>query len=161
MLDIKEVTSADFNEIWHVFKDVIQDEDTYPYPADITIEDARALWFSPGARVYHAYIDGVPMATRYITPNKVGLGSHICNTGVMIDKAYRGQGYGKILNDFAISKAKELGYKAIQLNLVVVTNEASIRICEKNGFIVIGTIPEAFFYKRERYVDALIMHKTL
>ena len=161
MLDIKEVTSDQFDEIWHIFKEVIQGEDTYPYPADISKDEARQLWFAPGANVYHAYLDDVAIATRYIVPNKVGLGSHVCNTGVMIDKAYRGKGYGKILNDFAIKQAKELGYKAIQLNLVVATNEASIKICKRNGFEIVGVLPDAFFYKHESYVDAYVMFRTL
>jgi L-amino acid N-acyltransferase YncA len=161
MLDIKEVSPAKFDEIWHIFKDVVKEEDTYPYPADITKDEARSLWFAPGAKVYHAYINEIPIATRYIVPNKPGLASHVCNTGVMIDKAYRGKGYGKILNDFAIKQAKELGYKAIQLNLVVASNEASVAICKQNGFEVIGVLPGAFFYKRERYVDAYVMFRKL
>jgi len=161
MLDIKEVTPDHFDEIWHIFREVIQAEDTYPYPANITKEEARSLWFAPGAKVYHAYLDGVPIATRYIVPNKPGLASHVCNTGVMIDKNYRGKGYGKILNEFAIKKAKELGYKAIQLNLVVATNEVSIKICKQNGFEIIGLLPGAFFYKRERYADAYVMFRKL
>ncbi len=96
-----------------------------------------------------------------IVPNKVGLGSHVCNTGVMIDPTYRGRGFGKIMNDFAIRKARELGYMAIQLNLVVATNAASLHICKQNGFEIVGTLPGAFFYKRERYVDAYVLYKTL
>ena len=161
MLDIREVTPSQFDEIWPIFQEVIRGEDTYPYPADISKEDARSLWFSPGARVYHAYLDRVPIATRYIVPNKPGLASHICNTGVMIGKAYRGKGYGKIMNEFAITKARELGYKAIQLNLVVATNTASITICTQHGFEIIGTLPEAFFYKRQLYVDAYVMLRKL
>ncbi len=161
MLEIKEVTPDFFDEIWHIFQEVVQAEDTYPYPASITKEEARSLWFAPGAKVYHAYADGIPVATRYIVSNKPGLASHICNTGVMIDKNFRGKGYGRVLNDFAIHKARELGYRAIQLNLVVSTNEASIAICRRNGFSIIGTLPGAFFYKRERYVDAYIMFKEL
>jgi RimJ/RimL family protein N-acetyltransferase len=94
-------------------------------------------------------------------PNKIGLGGHVCNTGVMIGRAWRGRGYGQEMSDFGISKAKELGYRAIQLNLVVTTNTASIAINKRNGFEIVGTLKGAFFYKRERYVDAYVMYKLL
>jgi len=63
--------------------------------------------------------------------------------------------------EFGINKAKELGFRAIQLNLVVSTNTASIKICKKYGFEIIGTLPEAFFYKLEKYVDAYVMYKKI
>lgn len=160
-LTIKEVSEDHFDEIWPIFQEVVKDADSYPYSPDITKEEAKKLWFSSAAHVYIAYLDSKPVATRYIVPNKPGLSSHIANTGVMIDKKYRGQGLGKSMMEFAIKKAKELGFKAIQVNLVVSTNIASIKICQKYGFKIIGIIPKAFHYKREKYIDAYIMFLDL
>ena len=53
---------------------------------------------SPKAHVYNAYVGDVLVASRYIVPNKPGLGAHVCNTGVIIDKAWRGKGFGKQLS---------------------------------------------------------------
>ena len=160
-LDIREVGPEAFDAIWPIFRQVVADEDTYPWPADMPFEDARAAWFAPGARAWNVYSGESLVASRFIVPNKPGLGAHVCNTGVIIDKAWRGQGLGRQLNDFAIQKARELGYRAIQLNFVVATNEASIRICRANGFEIVGTLPEAFHYKRQRYVDAHVMFLKL
>lgn len=160
-LSIREAGTDSFAEIWPIFRDVVADEDTYPFPADIAFEDARAAWFAPGARVFNAYVGEELVASRYIVPNKPGLGAHVCNIGVIIAKAWRGKGLGRQLNDFAIEKARELGFRAIQLNFVVSTNVASIRICQANGFEIVGTLPGAFHYKRERYVDAHVMFRTL
>ena len=161
MLEIKEIKENQFDEIWPIFQDVVRDADSYPYPPDITKEEAKKLWFSPNTHVYVAYLDDKPVATRYIVPNKIGPASHIANTGVMIDKNYRGRGLGKTMMEFGIKKTKELGYKAIQLNLVLCTNIASIKICKEYGFEIVGTIPNAFYYKNEKYVDAYIMHNAL
>ena len=158
---IKEASENQFDEIWPIFHEVVQGEDTYPYPPNITKEEAKKLWFAKDAHVYIAYLDDKPVATRYIVPNKVGLGSHVANTGVMIDKTCRGKGLGKQMMEFAINKARELGFKAIQVNLVVCTNTASIKICQKYGFEIIGTLPKAFYYKQKEYVDAYIMYKIL
>lgn len=160
-LDIREAGPDDFTAIWPIFQEVVAAEDTYPWPADTSFEDARALWFAPGARVFNAYVDGTLVASRYIVPNKPGLGSHVCNIGVMIARDWRGKGLGRQLNDFAIEKARALGFRAIQLNFVVATNTASIRICLDHGFEIVGTLPEAFHYKRERYVDAYVMFRKL
>jgi L-amino acid N-acyltransferase YncA len=161
MPQILEVGPDKFPEIWPILREVVEDEDTYPYPAEISFEEARALWFAPGARVFNAYENGVAIASRYIAPNKPGLGSHVCNTGVIIAKSHRGQGLGQVLNDFAIEKARELGYRAIQLNLVVATNIASIKICQRNGFEIVGVLPGAFHWKRQKYVDAYVMYREL
>ncbi len=160
-LEITEASCEQFEEIWPIFEEVARAGETYPYPMDIGLEAARSAWFAPGAHVYFGYLDGKAVASRYIVPNKPGLGAHICNTGVMIDKTCRGQGLGKSMMRFGLQKAAELGFKGIQLNLVVSTNKASIEICRKNGFEIVGTLPGAFHYRGERYVDAFVMFKEL
>ena len=160
-LDIREAGRDDFAAIWPIFQAVVADEDTFPHPADISFEDARDYWFAHGARVWNVFVEGKLVASRYIVPNKPALGAHVCNTGVIIAKAWRGKGLGRTLNDFAIAKARELGFAAIQLNFVVATNEASIRICQHNGFEIVGTLPGAFHWKRQRYVDAHVMFLKL
>ena len=160
-MEIREISVSQFNEVWPIFQEVALSSETYPYLPNITKEEAKAQWFAPNARVFAAYENGNLIATRYIAPNKTGLGSHVCNMGVMIDKNYRGKGLGHLMLEFGISKSKELGYRAIQLNLVVSTNIASIKLCEKYGFEIIGKLSEAFFYKQEKYIDAFVMYKKL
>ncbi len=159
--EIREATADQFEEVWPIFREVVRTGETYPYPMDTDLEEARGLWFAPGARVYFGYLDGVAVASRYIVPNKPGLGAHVCNTGVMVDATVRGQGLGKKMMDFGLAKAKELGYRAIQLNLVVSTNGASLEICKRNGFQIVGTLPGAFHFRGERYVDAYVLYRDL
>lgn len=144
-----------------MFSEVVKAGESYPYPMDTTKEQGRDLWFAPGAQVFIAYLNGKPAATRYIVANKPGLGSHVANTGVIIDKKFRGQGLGKAMMEFALEKAKELGFSALQLNLVVETNEASLAICKSYGFQVVGRLPEAFHYQGRKFVDALILFREL
>jgi ribosomal protein S18 acetylase RimI-like enzyme len=49
----------------------------------------------------------------------------------------------------------------MQFNLVVSTNTAGIRCWKRNGFQIIGTLPEAFHHQRLGYVDALVMLQQL
>lgn len=93
-------------------------------------------------------------------PNQPGLGSHVANAGIMVDKEVRGTGVGQQFFDFICRQAKQLGYKAIQANLIVATIEASIKMSQNAGFKIIGTLPNAFHYKGESYVDAHVMFKV-
>ena len=53
------------------------------------------------------------------------------------------------------------GFRAMQYNLVVSTNEAAVRPWKKQGFDVIGTLPDAFQHQRLDFVDAYVMFKQL
>ena len=53
------------------------------------------------------------------------------------------------------------GFRAMQFNLVVSTNEGAVRLWKKLGFDVIGTVPQAFRHPLYGYVDAFIMYKHL
>ena len=46
-------------------------------------------------------------------------------------------------------------------NLVVKTNEASMRLCRKIGFDTVGILPCAFDLATDGHLDALIIYKTL
>ena len=161
MLEVKEATAQQFDEIWPMFAEAVRSGESYPYPMGTTKEQGRDFWFAPGARVYVGYLNGQAAATRYIVPNKSGLGSHVANTGVIIDQKFRGRGLGKSMMEFGLKKAKELGFRAIQLNLVVEKNLASLAICKEYGFEVVGRLPKAFHYKGEEYVDAFVLFREL
>lgn len=160
-MEIREVQARHFDEIWPIFHEIVEAGESYPYPPGTTLEEGRAFWFAPGARVYNAYLDGQAVASRYLVPNKVGLGSHVANTGVILDKACRGRGLGKSMLEFGIRKATDLGFRAIQLNLVVATNKASLAICKQFGFEIVGRLPGAFHFRQQEFVDALVLYKQL
>jgi len=54
-----------------------------------------------------------------------------------------------------------LGYKAIQFNFVVSTNEAAVRLWKKIGFEIVGTLPGAFKHSSLGYVDVYVMFRSL
>lgn len=49
----------------------------------------------------------------------------------------------------------------MQYNLVVSTNERAVRLWQKLGFEIVGSLPEAFCHPTKGYVDAYVMHKKL
>lgn len=49
----------------------------------------------------------------------------------------------------------------MQYNLVVSTNAGAVRLWQKHGFEIVGTLPEAFHHPEQGYVDAYVMYKKL
>nr|WP_233130279.1 GNAT family N-acetyltransferase [Synechococcus sp. 1G10] len=73
----------------------------------------------------------------------------------------RGEGIGSRLCQHSLQTALQLGFRAMQFNLVVSTNTAGIRCWERNGFRAIGTLPAAFRHRQLGYVDAHVMFQVL
>jgi ribosomal protein S18 acetylase RimI-like enzyme len=59
------------------------------------------------------------------------------------------------------TEAIGMGYLAMQFNLVVSTNERAVRLWQRLGFSVVGTLPRAFRHQRLGFVDAFVMFKQL
>jgi ribosomal protein S18 acetylase RimI-like enzyme len=53
------------------------------------------------------------------------------------------------------------GYRAMQFNLVISTNERALRLWQSLGFEIVGRLPEAFDHPEHGYVDACVMYRLL
>jgi ribosomal protein S18 acetylase RimI-like enzyme len=65
------------------------------------------------------------------------------------------------MGEFSLAEAKRLGYKAMQFNIVIASNQRAVRLWEKLGFTIIGKIPEAFNHKQLGLTNAFIMYRKL
>jgi len=73
----------------------------------------------------------------------------------------RGKGIGRDIGEHCLSEARRLGFRAIQFNFVVSTNEPAIRLWKQLGFNIVGTLPGAFQHPEKGYVDVYIMFRSL
>ena len=71
------------------------------------------------------------------------------------------KGLATLMCEHSQKAAKELDYKAMQFNLVVVNNRQAIRLWTRLGFETVGRINKAFLHPKLGYVDALLMYKWL
>ena len=101
------------------------------------------------------------LGTYYLKQNHGGGGGHVCNCGYMVAMEAEGKGLGTMMCAHSQKNAKELGYKAMQFNLVLVSNKQAVSLWTKLGFDTVGKIPKAFDHPKIGYVDALVMHKWL
>jgi len=158
---IRKATPNDLQGIWKIFEIVIKTGDTFAFLPDTPFAELQKLWFAPGMNTFVAEENGEIIGSYFIKPNQPGLGSHIANCGYMVDPKERGKGIAGQMCAHSIQIAKELGYKGMQYNLVVSTNIKAVKLWEKCGFKIIGTIPGGFHHSTLGYVDAYIMFREV
>lgn len=57
--------------------------------------------------------------------------------------------------------AKELGHQAMQFNMVLSQNQLAVKLYQRLGFNIVGTIPEAVRNPDGSFQDGYVMHRTL
>ena len=160
-LVIRPFAPSDWPAVWAIVEPILEAGDTYPHPPGTDEAAAKAWWVDEHRAVFVAELEGVVVGTYYLTDNKPGLGSHVANAGYMTAPAAAGRGIGRAMGEHSLEAARALGYLAIQFNLVVATNEASLRIWDGLGFTRIGTLPRAYDHAKLGLVDAFVMYKWL
>lgn len=161
MIEIRLAKDKDWVQIWPIVREVFQSGTTYAYSPETNKEKAYEIWMNTPTATYLALSDGIVAGTYYIRPNQPELGSHVCNAGYMVSSSARGQGLGRALCAHSLQEAVRLGFKAMQYNLVVVTNRYAIKLWQDMGFEIVGTLPRAFNHKEMGLVDAHIMYRLL
>ena len=162
MIRVQKAEEGDWPEIWQVIEPELRLGETYPIAPDVTQEQAHKVWLESPQSTYVAKdANGKVVATYYLKPNQPGLGSHVCNCGYIVGERARGQGVGTLPCEHSQREAVRLGYRAMQFNLVVSTNEPAIRLWKKMGFALVGALPGAFRHARLGFVDAYMMYKQL
>lgn len=108
-----------------------------------------------------AIIDGVIVGSAKMGPNRPGRGSHVATASFMVDPDRQGEGIGLALGGHVVEWAREAGYHAVQFNAVVETNEGAVRLWQRLGFRIIGTVPEAFDDPEHGLVGLHVMYLPL
>ncbi|CAN5432365.1 GNAT family N-acetyltransferase [soil metagenome] len=160
-MTIREATINDYEQVWDIFSAVITKGDTYTFDPATPKSELAAYWFAPYMKTFVMEDGENILGTYVLKPNQPGLGSHIANGAYMVHPAARGKGIGKLLCGHSIETARQLGYKAMQFNIVISTNTVAVALWQKFGFQIIGTIPNGFRHLQLGFVDAYIMYKEL
>lgn len=158
---IRPAIDSDREAIWRIFRHVISTGDTYVFDPAMPRDEALAYWFRGDTHTYVAEHDGKIVGTYIIKPNQPALGSHVANGSYMVSSDARGLGVGKAMGQHSLQAARGLGFRAMQFNCVVSTNEAAVRLWQQLGFKITGTLPGAFRHASLGYVDAHVMFQSL
>jgi L-amino acid N-acyltransferase YncA len=158
---IRPANPADYDAIWSILEPVFRTGETYTLPRDITREEALAYWFAPGNQVFVAEEDGETLGTYYLRVNQRGGGSHVGNCGYMTAAHATGKGIARSMCLHSKELAKQQGFRAMQFNFVVSTNERAVRLWQSLGFAIVGTLPQTFRHPHSGFVDAYVMFCVL
>ena len=160
-LIIRKAIDSDFDAIWEIFQPIVAAGDTYPFAPETSRSTAHEIWMQAPVATYVAEVGALIVGTYYIKTNMPGLGSHVCNAGYMVSTAFHNQGVGRTMCAHSLGEARQLGFKAMQYNLVVSTNRGAIKLWEQMGFEKIGLLPRAFNHSKHGLVDAWVMYQWL
>ncbi len=160
-LEIRAATDGDRDAIWKIFHEVVNAGDTYPLDRQTSSDGALAYWFGPNTHTYVAEQDRRLLASYVLRPNQSGGGSHVANAAFIVASSARGQGIGRAMGEHCLNEARRFGFRAMQFNFVVSTNESAVHLWKELDFEIVGTLPGAFRHPQKGYVDVYVMYRSL
>jgi L-amino acid N-acyltransferase YncA len=161
-MEIREAIGPDWESIWPFFREIVIAGETYAYDPEVVEADARAMWMvEPPARTTVAVDDGAVVGSASMYADRDGPGSHVASASFMVDPRHRGRGAGRALGEDMLAWARDAGYRSVQFNAVVETNERAVALWRSLGFEVVGTVPEAFRLPDGSYTGLHVMQHRL
>jgi GNAT superfamily N-acetyltransferase len=161
-LMIRDARDGDWAAIYPFFREIVAAGRTYAYPEGLTSEQARGLWMeAPPARTVVAVDGATVLGSAKMGPNRPGRGAHVATASFMVDPRHSGRGVGRALGEHVVEWAQSAGYRSIQFNAVVETNEVAVRLWRSLGFEVLTTVPEAFDHADHGLVGLHVMFLKL
>lgn len=159
---IRAFERCDWPVLWPMLEAVFRAGETYAVATDLDEASAYRYWIElPAATCVAVDDDGTLLGTYYIKANQQGPGDHVANCGYVVGQAARGRGIAGALCEHSQQQALALGFVAMQYNCVVATNSGAVRLWQRHGFDIVGTLPAVFRHPREGLVDAYVMYKSL
>ena len=158
---IRPATKDDATAIWAIIGPTIRAGETFALSRDMSQAEAIAHWTGADRETFVAEDDGKIVGTYYLRANRAGGGSHVANCGYMTHAEAREKGAGRAMCAHSLGVARARGFRAMQFNFVVASNEAAVRLWKAMGFETVGRMPGAFHHPSLGYVDALVMFRAL
>jgi ribosomal protein S18 acetylase RimI-like enzyme len=158
---IRPSASGDANAIWAIMEPIIRAGETYTLPRDMDKESALAYWLSAEREVFVAEDNGDIVGTYCLQANQKGGGAHVANCGYMTAVSATGRGVARAMCAHSLDRARERGFRSMQFNFVISTNERAVRLWQSFGFEIVGRLPGAFQHPTHGYVEAYIMYRAL
>ncbi|MFN2517838.1 MAG: N-acetyltransferase family protein [Jatrophihabitantaceae bacterium] len=159
---IRAASERDWVAIYPIFNSIVAAGQTYAFPEDLSLEDARPWWMeSPPGRTVVAASGDTVLGSAKMGPNRPGRGSHVATASFMVGPDHHGRGVGRALGHHVIDWARAAGYRSMQFNAVVATNSAAVHLWRTLGFEVLATVPEAFDHREHGLVGLHVMYMDL
>jgi ribosomal protein S18 acetylase RimI-like enzyme len=152
---------SDADSIWAILEPTIRAGETYTLPRNMPRQEALDYWFSTQHEVFAAEDSAQIVGTYFLQANQQGGGSHVANCGYITAPWATGRGEARAMCAHSLDRARERGFRAMQFNFVVSTNERAVALWTHFGFEIVGRLPGAFQHPTGGFVDALVMYRSL
>ena len=160
-MQIRKAEARDAEAIAAIILPTFREGATYAIDPNISEPDALAYWLSADKETFVAEEAGAIVGTYIMRANQAGGGAHVCNCGYMTRAGATGRGIARAMCLHSLEHARSRGYRAMQFNFVIATNERAVRLWQSLGFGIVGRLPGAFRHPLRGFVDALVMYRTL
>ena len=160
-MGIFPATDSDRDAIWAILVPMIRSGDTYTLPRDMSKQPGLGYWFAADKETFVWKENGAVLGTYFLKANQQGGGAHVANCGYVTAPAAQGRGIARQMCLHSLERAKERGFRAMQFNFVVSTNERAIKLWASLEFKIVGRLPLAFEHPAQGFVDALVMYRSL
>ena len=157
-LEIRPYREEDLAGMIKVWNEVVEAGEAFPQVEPLTMETARAF-FAEQTLTTVAAIDDKLFGLYILHPNNEGRCVHVANASYAVASSARGLGLGRELVKDSLSQAARKGFRGLQFNAVVASNEAAIHLYEDLGFTRVGTIPGGFCSILGNFEDMHIYYK--
>lgn len=141
-------------EIWN---EVVEAGNAFPQTEPMTLEEAR-IFFAEQSHTAVATVGGRIRGLYILHPNNIGRCGHVANASFAVAGASRGEGIGRLLVEDCLRQAAACGFRGLQFNAVVASNEAAQHLYESMGFTKVGMIPGGFINGLGGYEDMFIYY---
>jgi len=158
---IRRAAAGHDDAIWAIMEPILREGETYALPRDMDKTTALAYWQSAEHEVFVAEENGRIVGTYLLRANQKGGGGHVANCGYMTAASETGRGVARAMCAHSLERARERGFRAMQFNFVVSTNERAVRLWQSFDFEIVGRLPKAFLHPTRGYADAYIMYREL
>ncbi len=158
---LRPFSQEDEQALYRIFQEVVDAGGQFPYECN-SIQEFHRQFLSPKSHVYVCHSPAREVVGGfYIRPNFSGSSNLIANAAYMVKDSYRGRGIGTLLIQISMKIAKSLGFQAMQFNTVLSQNIVAIKLYQKLGFNIVGTIPQAIRNADGSYQEGYILHRKL
>ncbi|MCL9758217.1 GNAT family N-acetyltransferase [Frankia sp. AiPa1] len=185
----RRASMADWGAIWPVWRAVVIEGETCPWPPDTDEQTARGAWMLPPPAdiLVMEHEDGngrlTVVATAQLVPSLPGLGDHVVQATLLVHPQWIDHGgpparsrvrgvapsgpsghwesTSRLAAEQMIDYASDLGYRAMQLNAVLSVNPKLVALWRSLAFRLVGTLPAAYRHPWLGDVDLYVMYRFL
>jgi GNAT superfamily N-acetyltransferase len=126
---IRYAGDDDWPAIYPFFTTIVAEGRSYAFPGGLLLEQARGRWMeTPPGRTVVAVDGSIVLGSAKTGPNRPGRGAHVATASFMVDPQHSGRGVGRTLGEHVVDWARTAGFRSIQFNAVVETNEVAVRL---------------------------------